>query len=310
VRVAGPLSVGSNDKPTLAWDASPASPFRGRAYVAWSRIRTVTNTQLLAAHSDDGGATWTTPVQIESPALWPSDLFASLAVAPSGDLYVAWTNISHAVFVARSSDGGGSFGPAATVQADTFFANVCYFLRISTPVPAQSRRCVTTTPTVVARAGGVTVVYTAPASDGRGLDILARTYDPLLRPRSRTVRVNPPDGKTASDQFEPVAALDRRTNLIWVCFYDTKDDPTRDSVRFSCTASSDGVRWRAPRAVASVRSNETRAPATRFQYGDYQGLAVGNDGVAHAIWTDSRDLRRRGEEIYTTALTAAHLGRF
>jgi hypothetical protein len=29
--------------------------------------------------------------------------------------------------------------------------------------------------------------------------------------------------------------------------------------------------------------------------------------VAHPIWTDARDLRTRGEEIYTRALTAADL---
>jgi hypothetical protein len=308
VRVARPLRIAANDKPTLVWDTAAASRYAGRAYVAWSRIRRVTDTTLVVAHSDDAGATWSKPVRIESPAVLPSDLFASLAIAPSGDVYAAWTNVSHAVFVARSSDGGESFGPAATVQSDTFFASVCYFLRISTPVPAQSRRCVTTTPTVVASRTGVTVVYARPAPNGRGLDVFARSYDRLLTARHKARRVNPPDGKVASDQFEPVAALDPRSGLIWVCFYDTKGDPARQSVRFSCTASTNGIRWRAPRPVASVRSNETRAPATRFQYGDYQGLAVGRDGVAHPVWTDSRDLQRRGEEIYTTALTVDELG--
>jgi BNR repeat-like domain len=308
VRIARPLGTGSNDKPTLAWDVSSASPYRGRAYVAWSRIGTATTSKLVVAHSDDGGATWSEPAQLKSPTPVPSDLFASLAVAPSGELYAVWTNITHTVFVARSSDGGERFAPAVTVEDDIFFTNVCYFLRISTAIPAQDRRCVTTTPTLVAGATGVTVVYAAPGADGRGLDVFARTYDPLLRPLHKPVRVNPADGTAVSDQFEPAAALDREAGLIWVCFYDTSGDRTRRSARFSCTATSDGIRWRRPLAVAGVRSNETRPAATRFQYGDYQGLAIGSDGVAHPVWTDSRNLRRRGEDIYTTALTAADLG--
>ena len=41
-------------------------------------------------------------------------------------------------------------------------------------------------------------------------------------------------------------------------------------------------------------------------YGDYEGLAV-SAGVAHPIWTDSRQLRTLREELYTTRLTAADL---
>jgi hypothetical protein len=92
-----------------------------------------------------------------------------------------------------------------------------------------------------------------------------------------------------------------------VCFYDTAADATRRTARYTCTASADGgATWAVPRAVASVASDETRKPAYSFQYGDYAGLAVAG-GVAHPIWTDSRDLRVRGEEIYSTTLTPADL---
>lgn len=314
VRVARPPAAGTNDKPTIAWDSFSASPYRGRAYVVWAQIRasakvrSIPKANLLLAHSDSGGASWSKPVQIKSPTLLPSNLFPSLAVAPLGDLYLAWTNDAHAVFVARSSDGGTHFTPAATVQRDTFFANVCFGLKIGAAVPAQDRRCVTTTPTVVASATRVTVVYAAPGADARELDVFARGYDRLLRPLHQRVLVNPADDGAATDQFEPVAALDTKAALIWVCFYDTRGDRTRRTARFSCTASKDGIAWSRPLAVATVRSNEARPPATRFQYGDYQSLAVDSEGIAHPTWTDARQLIRRGEEIYTTVLTAANLG--
>ena len=73
--------------------------------------------------------------------------------------------------------------------------------------------------------------------------------------------------------------------------------------------SRDGAAWSATLPVASARSNETLKGALKgFEYGDYQGLAVGTDGVAHPIWTDARDLRSRREEIYTTSLVAANFG--
>jgi len=53
--------------------------------------------------------------------------------------------------------------------------------------------------------------------------------------------------------------------------------------------------------AATSYSNLTVRAATSFEYGDYAGLAVAN-GVAHPMWTDSRELATSGEEIYTTAL--------
>jgi hypothetical protein len=77
-------------------------------------------------------------------------------------------------------------------------------------------------------------------------------------------------------------------------------------MRFTCADSRDGGHtFDARRAAASVDSDETGALAAHGysgrEYGDYEGLVASN-GTAHAFWTDSRDLRELGEEIYTTTL--------
>jgi hypothetical protein len=59
--------------------------------------------------------------------------------------------------------------------------------------------------------------------------------------------------------------------------------------------------------VANVASDETQKGAHASEYGDYQGLAAAS-GVAHPIWTDSRDLSRLKEEIYTAPVTLDDLG--
>jgi len=307
VRVADPAG-GPNDKPALAVDTSAAGPHSGRAYLAWNKISR-RRLNLVVSHSDDGGATWSEPAPL-SPAdgSGSAAFFVSLSVAPDGDLYAAWEDVLRRVFVARSTDGGASFGPLESVGAAAGLPTGGCRLD-GTTIPAQSSRCVTVNPNVVAGAEIVTVVYAASGVRGRQLDVRARSFSRDLQPLGPYVRIHPADGKIVSDQFQPVAAVDPRTGVVWACYYDTRGDRTRRSARFTCTASRDGGRtWAAPIAVASVRSDETRTPATRFQFGDYQGVAVGSDGVAHPVWTDSRDLRSRGEEIYTTSLSAAVFG--
>jgi hypothetical protein len=55
--------------------------------------------------------------------------------------------------------------------------------------------------------------------------------------------------------------------------------------------------------VASRASNERRAESDSSEYGDYEGLAALN-GMAHPMWSDSRDLTTLAEEIYTASITS------
>ncbi|MDQ1462181.1 MAG: hypothetical protein QOI08_3665 [Actinomycetota bacterium] len=296
-----------DDKPAIAVDRSPASPHVGRVYVAWTRI-TPHLLAIVLSHSDDGGATWTRPVVVQDAA-HDQGSFASIAIDASGTVFVSWTTVSRFVLVDRSTDGGDHFGTDVLVdEAAGSPGGVC-----DQPgafgVPAQLQRCITTNPTVLVdpRADApprVYVVYAVPDASGRAQDVVIRSYDGSLAPLGPVHAVHPRD--TKRDEFLPASAIDE-AGRIWVCFYDTAADKTRQSARYSCTASADaGATWAAARPVASVASDETRYPSDPFQYGDYEGLAVAG-GVAHPIWTDSRDLFIRGEEIYTTTLTPADL---
>ncbi len=67
-------------------------------------------------------------------------------------------------------------------------------------------------------------------------------------------------------------------------------------------------KWLGPVRVATVGSDETNDGARRFEYGDYEGLAVSR-GLAHPVWTDSRRLKEKREEVYTAALTETDVRR-
>src|SRR5580700_3953160 len=60
-----------NDKPYMAIDSSPTSPFRDRIYVAWTVFATDGTGYIFAVHSNDYGQTFSSPVLVSttSPSL-------------------------------------------------------------------------------------------------------------------------------------------------------------------------------------------------------------------------------------------------
>lgn len=306
-----------DDKPAIAVDASRASRFRNRVYVAWSRVSPSSAINIVLSHSDDGGRTWSRPVTVNETGREES--YATIAVSRTGVVYVAWDDSSSfSLKAARSTDGGDHFEPERKVVS--FSIVPIPHCGSGIPIRAQRLGCVHANPIVSVdhstgpRAGTVYVSW-AKTDFGGSHDVLVRAFDSRLRPRpasgssaegvrvTRTVRGERPD------VFWPQSAVDPATGTVWVCFYDTTGDQRRERAFYSCSFSGDGGRtWAAPVRAASVGSDETQAGADGRGYGDYEGLVVAN-GVAHPIWTDSRDLDTLAEEIYTTRLTRADFRR-
>jgi hypothetical protein len=313
VLVAKLGSARVDDKPTIAVDNSPSSPHQGRVYVAWARVsrRVVYSIQL--SHSDDRGRTWSRPVKVNRAG---DELnYASIAVARNGIVYVGWTDSSHyEVDVTRSTDGGDRFGPQ--IRAAAFEVIPIPHCGIGIVVRAEPRSCIQADPTVsVDTSGGrysgrVYVSYTGTDFTGDG-GAAVTTFDSRLRPIAgypllshHRVVARFADG-SRSDQFWAQSAIDQTNGSVWLCFYDTAGDGGGTRVFYSCTFSRDGGRtWTRPVHAASVSSDETQPGAA--QYGYYQGVAAAG-GVAHPIWTDTRDLSMYDEEIYTAALAEADL---
>jgi hypothetical protein len=293
-----------NDKEAIAVDTSSTSPHGGRLYLAWSRFfRPSSAFEIVVSHSDDGGATWSRAVRVTGSG-GPSQTYASVATGADGAVYVAWLTLDQHVVFARSTDGGDHFVRGALVTlAAQLPAGSCHFG--GTGIPAQPKRCVASAPllTVDRVRGRVYVTWGAAGPSGREQNVYVSSFDAAtLAPVVQDVQVNPPDGVTFSDQFLPASAVDESTGRLWACWYDTTGDRPRKRTRYTCSASSDdGATWAAPVPAATTFSNLTVRAATSFEYGDYAGLAVAN-GVAHPMWTDSRQLATSAEEIYTTAL--------
>jgi hypothetical protein len=307
VAIEPPSRSREDDKPSLVVDTSRRSRFFGRIYVIWIRGGSSGETDgVVISHSQDRGRTWSRPVVVAAePGAAP--WFPAAATGPRGELYVAWMASIGTVQIARSIDGGRHFGRRLAVDRIVSLPGRPCDLAPALSIPAQPRRCVSPAPTIGVdrtgggRAGQVYVSYSKSGRDGREQDVYVHVYSGKLRSRG-TFRVNPPEGGRATDQFLPVSAVDEATGLVWVCYYDTGAGPARTKATFKCAASADGGRrWSPPVRAASGASDATVRGSPPFEYGDYEGLAVAG-GHAHPLWTDTRELRTRGEEIYTTSI--------
>jgi len=300
-----------DDKPAIAVDRSEASPYANRVYAAWTRVGHNGGFSILVSSSGDGGRTWSPPVKANQTGEQLS--YVTLATSRKGTLYVAWHDISaFHVNIAMSIDGGKTFSGEHQVIA---FAIVTIpACAAGIVIPAQKLTCVQPNPIVSVDTssgryrGRVYVTYTLTDFQG-DKGIAVTVFDSRLRPLAgyaadkKPLLLAPAPPSANADQFWPASAVDPSDGTLWVCFYDTRGDPKRTSAFYSCTFSTDGgVRWAKPVHAASVASDETKPGADPREYGDYEGLAVAN-GVAHPIWTDSRQLPTRGEEIYTTTLS-------
>jgi hypothetical protein len=306
-----------DDKPWIAVDASRAGPHANRVYAVWSRLSRLGVFSILSSHSDDGGRSWTAPVKVNRTGR--EETYATVATSRNGTVYVAWQDVTNfAVKISRSTDGGAHFEPERTVAV--FVITTIPHCGSGIVIPAQRLVCAQPEPLVSVDtssgryAGRVYVTYAATSFQGdQGASVAV--FDSRLRllighaAPAGGVAVAPTVPANRADQFFPEAAVDPSSGALWICFYDTSGDLERKKTFYSCTASTNGGKSFAPLVrAASVASDETVADADPREYGDYEGLAVAG-GVAHPIWTDSRDLLERQEEVYTTTLTLADLHR-
>ncbi len=299
-RVAAPVS-------SFTWDDKPAlaAGSDGRVQVVWSRLVAPLRETTVISTSSDGGHSWSAPRPLSPRLVWPQ--LVSIAVA-RGVVYVAGVDARLGIWVARS-DGGGRFIVRRVASLPGSEASTC-IAGAEHPIPAQANRCLGPNPIVTARSDRVYVTYGAPVT--RAQRVWVAVLDADLHTLSRQ-RIAPAQGMEG-DQFWPVSAIDSSTGDLWACFYDTSGDPSRRQAWFACTASRDGQHWARPvRATRVSASTEVLWEDARifgfldmFGYGGYPGLAVW-DGVAHALWIDTRDLAGHKQEVFAARIAARAL---
>jgi hypothetical protein len=281
---------GFDDGPALAVDQRT-----GTVYVAFTRSLSVNHATMMWSVSRDDGRTWSVPATVSRSLVHPH--LASLAVAPNGDVYLAGIDVTRGIWIARSTDGGRSFG--APVRAAPLVQNPAPGCALSaySPLPQEDRLCIGPDPTVAVRRGQVDVVFADGGANGAG-DVFISALTPALRPLFGT-QVNPPD-KGRTQQFLPVAAADPTSGALWACWYDTTFDPNAHRAWFTCSVSRNGRTWAAPVRAASVPTSPADLFTIASQNGLYPALAVA-PGIAHPLWPDGRVINLE-TDLFTASL--------
>jgi hypothetical protein len=314
-RVVGEFNV---DKPFMAIDTNPGSPFFNHIYVVWEHFSTTPfidgTPEVLFSRSTDQAVTWSAPLQLSNRSaegfVWPADV----SVAPNGDVYVAYHSqpglagfdhnpdgTSGQTFVLRSTDGGVSFAQKTLAfgpgQSDVTF-NVQQ--RPRTIPGTQFWTLGSAQPWVLAdpvRPGNVYVVTADDPTNGAGAPysriVFVRSTDNGATwgfPQPGSI-IAPLDGD--SFQLFPTAAIDPFGHIV-VAWYDNRRGLTNRQGHFLldvyATYSTDGgSTWATPFQVTDAANafdpdpGAQSGPTTTTWIGDYFGIALFG-GTAYLAW--------------------------
>jgi hypothetical protein len=330
------------DKPYLVVDTNTGSPFLNSVYIVWTRFHfdsadRYLESPIFFSASRDRGQTWSAPLEISGASRAActfsgtplahdgrcrEDQFGSPAVGPDGAIFVAFQNdqaindgqFRNQYLVVKSTDGGTTW--SAPVRAsDIIHDGVNDY-----PINVVGRQTLSNSQFRVNSAGNLAVDAVTGAlfvvwSDNRNGTVGSTNTDVFAvssTNRGATWSVPAPVTNAPGDQFFPWSAVGPDGTLN-VSFMDRSYDPANS--QYGITLARSARHGFSLQRVDTGLSDPNHARwfssatggKTTF-LGDYTGLAVGSDGVAHPVWTDMRRvvtvLQTTGtnEDIFTSAV--------
>lgn len=259
------------DKPLIAADNNPDSPYAGNLYVGWTEF-SLSKSIILFSRSTDGGITWSLPYEISTHEGFPRDDNGavegfSAAAGPDGTLYAVWAD-GYSMVMAVSRDGGLTFSPSQKIL----------------DVPATYFKV-----EAVERADGFPQIGIDPRTErlyvtwadyrNGDVDVFCATSRDRGRTWSPAVRVNNDPVHDGADQFFQWLAVDPVDGSADVVFYDRRGDPNDRAGTIVLARSTDGGQTFANYAWTSTPFD----PGEEF-IGDYAGIAA-LKGRVFGVWT-------------------------
>jgi hypothetical protein len=294
VRVRGPLTF------QVRLAADPVRP--GRVYLTWlegAEVGTLKFTgpgnPILAARSDDGGATWSEPARVSSAARGRVVTPAPV-VGQDGALYVLYLDLGedrldyegghegmggppypgrYELVLARSDDRGATWEESVV---DDRLSPIERFIVFLAPAPSLA----------VDRSGRL---YAAFQDDRRGdPDVWLWSLEPGGSSWDGPTRVNDTEPGDGTSQYLPKLAVapDGRLDVV---YYDRRADPRNLMNEVSMQSSFDQGETFTPAVGLSSRPFDSR-----IGFGAKEGLPdlgsrlalVSDDRAAMGLWTDTR----------------------
>ncbi len=294
-----------DDRTNIVVDNGSTSAHKGRVFVTYTDFMTTGSTnEIKLYYSDNGGGTWTGPINVShtgsTGSAYPQS--SQPRVADDGTVYVGFqyypdgTYSSAQDMIAKSTNGGASFAAPVVIsngphlqgglelvgdQRGYFATNsgCTVFRHRSFPVIGVSP---TNSSQVYAlwAGGNLEQQYTCGSMHGYHSDILfSRSTDGGAH-WTAPLKVN--DDPPGHDQYYPW--MDVAPNgTIWAGWHDRRDDPQNFKHVYYMDRSLDGgLTWSTDGKIGDVAS----IPDSFI--GDYAGLASAR-GLVLPMWWDARD---------------------
>jgi len=276
------IGTGFADKEFIHVDKHLSSPHVDNVYATWHL-----NNTMQFARSTNFGNTWS--VQAVSSGTNEQGIGSDIVTDKSGNVYYIWPAFnSELIKLRKSTNGGSSFQPTrniAPTEASFDF-----------PIPSMNSRRVF-----------VYVSADADLTDGPFADSIYAAWTDSTAPTTNNENNNHAriqvaysrDGGDSWSTSTPHEIADEDDVDRWhqwlsvgpdgtvhIVYYDTRRDPSRQSVDLFYSFSVDGaVTWSTPERVTTEISPEIE---DGFEFGDYNGLDSVLDNII-AIYTDNRN---------------------
>ncbi len=317
-QVLGPLNFGVR----MAIDQTMGN--QGRLHLAWLQATSdpplgglgPPPNPIMAAYSDDGGETFSTPIQVSDPDR-ERVLAPALTLAPDQQVHVGYYDLKDdaidyqglegatwpgtwSLVVATSVDGGRRFRSGVVID-DGVRPHERVLLAFTMPPPAL--------------AGGADGVLCAAWTDARNgdADVLLRCSDDRGKRWNSPVRLNDDPIGTGRSQYMPRLGIapDGRLDAI---FYDRRDDPENFRNHLSYTFSVDGGETFASNVTVTEDPSNSQI-GQRYLGGAAEGLVEFGSRLALlslpdraiAAWTDTRNSSGlgTGQSVFATEIVLA-----
>lgn len=309
---------GSNFQVRLAIDQSHGD--KGRLYLVWLHVTAATSTgglppvrnPIMEAFSDDGGATFSSPVAVSDPDR-QRVLAPALAVGPHNDVHVLYYDLMGdsrdyqglegdrwplpwSLVIASSTDGGQHFGRGVVVDANV--------------LPTERVLLIFTLPEPALTVDTSARLYAAWSDARNGAwDVFLRRSTDGGATWSGVRRLNDDPMGDGRNQYLPVLRASP-SGRIDAAFEDRRNDPdnVRNDVYYTYSTDA-GVTWSMNVRLSSASSDTTigaRYPIVSAQglvdFGSHPAMISTATGII-AAWTDTRNAQP-GEQQDIFATTA------
>ncbi|ROL57456.1 T9SS C-terminal target domain-containing protein [Bacteroidetes/Chlorobi group bacterium Naka2016] len=290
--VGGGGSQDAHDKPFIACDANPNSPYKDRIYVTWFLISPTSGPCIGFAYSSNGEE-FSPTVKIPGSVGLGSVQSPMPIVASDGTLYVFWeskNNNQTTIYVQKSTTGGTSWAWSSPKVAQ-IVGTIGEKVNLRMALPNKGNMRVSSHPYVCFgdNPNKLFLVQAGKDENGKYRIYFAKSTN---GGESWTNRIRVDDNPYGNDMFFPAITYDPSSKILAVAYYSSQLDPDNKAVDLFVSVSFDeGNTWKSIRVTPNSwyldHSNaviDAGGASLGRYWGDYLSITSANGKIMPCFW--------------------------